>query len=235
MPPPNPNAKRMTAQPLKPARHRAGKAEYEVASDSDSEEEEEETQKEIKPVPKPTATSFRPKAYQVVHIQKSLVAEREEKDRAARLAARAAELEVASDEEDEDEEESEGEEEESEAESDSSEDRRQARLKNFRPTFVKKGQRGKGNPEKSADDAWYEQEARKKQLAQEALEEQVERVKEEKRLGRVEWDDDAPNEVSMMRYQRFLRRQSLIYHRRISTILTMLTPNANIWSGSYEK
>ena len=203
MPPPNPNAKRMTAQPLKPARHRAGKKEYEVASDSESEEEEKETQTQIKkPVAKPAATSFRPKAYQIVHIQKSLVAEREEKDRAARLAARAAELEVASEEEDEDEEGSEGEEEESsEAESDSSEDRRQARLKNFRPTFVKKDQRGQGKPEKNADDAWYEQEARRKQMAQEALEEQVERVKEEKRLGKIEWDDDTINEVSIMQSQ----------------------------------
>jgi len=205
MPPPNPNAKRMTAQPLKPARHRAGKKEYEVASDSDSEEEEKETQKQIKkPAAKPAATSSRPKAYQVVHIQKSLVAEREEKERAARLAARAAELEVASEEEIEQEEGSEGEEEESsEAESDSSEDRRQARLKNFRPTFVKKNQR-RGEPEKNTDDTWCEQEARRKQLAQEALEEQVERVKEEKRLGKIEWDDDTINEVSIMQCQQKL-------------------------------
>lgn len=194
MPPPNPNLKRMTAQPVKPTRYRPGKAAYEV-SDSDSSSPEEEQKKEAKkPAAKPSATSFRRKAYQIVEIQKSKVEEREAIQRAARLARAAEAGSESEDEGEEGEEESEGEEEgESQVESDSSEDRRQARLKSYKPTFIRKDQRGKV-AEKTEDEIWEEQEARRKQLAQEALEEQVERVKEEKKLGKKEWDDDAVNE-----------------------------------------
>jgi microfibrillar-associated protein 1 len=186
----------MTAQPVKPARYRPGKAAYEVSdSDSSDEGEEREKKKETKkPAPKPSATSFRRKAYQIVEIQKSKVEEREAVERAARLARAAeAESESAEEEAEEEEEESGGDEQESEVESDSSEERRHAQLKSYKPTFIKKAQRGK-IAEKTEDEIWEEQEERRKQLAQEALEEQVDRVKEEKKAGKKEWDDDALNE-----------------------------------------
>lgn len=201
MVPPNPNLKRMTAQRVKPQRYRPGKAEYKVASDSetDSSEEERKKQEAKKAALKPSAKSFRPKAYQVIQVQ-SRSEEREAAERAARAAKLAQlqeEYETASEEEaaEEEEEESGEEEESSEAESDSSEDRRQAARRVFKPTFVKKNQRDQGaQPEKTADEVWEEEEATRKQLAQQALEEQVEKVKEEKRLGKKEWDDDVADE-----------------------------------------
>jgi microfibrillar-associated protein 1 len=187
--------KRMTANPLRPARHRPGKPGAAVAqdsSDSDSEaEEQEEVPEQPKSRPAPAASSFPKSTSQISgglkKVDINAEAERQKLE---------AEFETESEEESADESGS-GSEEESEEEESSSEDEA-AKRKLLRPVFMKKGARQNNNivVEKSEDEKWAEEEAKRKQRTDAMVQEQLERQAQARAEGKSFWDDEnIPDEI----------------------------------------
>ncbi|KAG7435624.1 Uncharacterized protein Forpi1262_v002854 [Fusarium oxysporum f. sp. raphani] len=171
--------KRMTANPVKPARYRAGKPTgAESDSDSDASENEQSNEPALPPPPKATSAG---KISSGSLGKVDLNARRKEaeaaeerrlaKEKAERLAAE--EGFVTEEEEESEEEEDDDEEEESESEEESSEDEAPRRLM-IRPKFVPKSQRGNAKTP-----AQEEEEAR-----------QAEEEARKKAADELHWDDD---------------------------------------------
>ncbi|MCJ1396591.1 hypothetical protein MMC18_009482 [Xylographa bjoerkii] len=192
--------KRMTANPLKPTRYRPGKGPEDPQSSSEGEEDSPAEDDEHSPPPQtappPKATSF--PATKIASTLKSvdLNARRAQASavESARLeaekAARAAEEEGFETESSESEEGSEDEEEESEGEESSEEEAPKVLL---RPTFIKKDKRKDATAvldSKTEEEKWAEEEARRKEKADELVQTQLERNAAAKAAGKKNWDDD---------------------------------------------
>ena len=198
----------MTANPVKPARYRAGKA---VAPESSSEEEEEdenyeddEVEAQQTPIaPPPKATSFPSEATKFAsNLKKVDLNERRrqaEADEAARVeaekAARAKEEEGFVAEESE-EEGSDGNEESDSGSEDSSSEEEEPKIL-LRPTFIKKDKRKDVTAPlgaKTEDEAWDEEETRRKAKADSMIQEQLEKNAAAQAAGKKNWDDDEEDE-----------------------------------------
>ncbi|KND93984.1 Microfibrillar-associated protein 1 [Tolypocladium ophioglossoides CBS 100239] len=185
--------KRMTANPIRPSRHRAGKpAGNESSSESDS---DAEASPEPAPIPPPPKASSAGKIVSNLN-RVDLNARRQELEKAAaerRLAAQRAEklateqgfvTEEEEESEEEDEDESESEEEES------SEEEAPRRLM-IRPKFVPKSQRGNAkNPEQEEEAAQKAEEQARRKAADELVEEQIKKDLAARAAGKKHWDDD---------------------------------------------
>ncbi|KAL7625637.1 hypothetical protein AAE478_004857 [Parahypoxylon ruwenzoriense] len=198
-------SKRMTANPARPTRYRAGKptgASSSSESDSEAsggEAEKQQTQRKIAPPPKvPSAGKI------ISNLNKVDLNERRKQEQEAETrrveAAKAARLAaeegfVTEESEDEEGSEEESSEEEDEEEEESSEEEAPRRLM-LKPKFVPKSQRdGNGNANKESikeqDEAARvaEEEARKKKAMDELVEEQMRKDAAARAAGKKHWDD----------------------------------------------
>ncbi|KAL6360451.1 hypothetical protein LRP88_06157 [Fusarium phalaenopsidis] len=189
--------KRMTANPVKPARYRAGKPTG-VESDSDSDSDASESEAPAEPAlpPPPKATSAGKISSNLGKVD--LNARRKEaeaaeerrlaKEKAERLAAE--EGFVTEEEEESEEEEEDDDEEESESEEESSEDEAPRRLM-IRPKFIPKSQRGNvKDPAQQEEEARQAEEEARKKAADELVEEQIKKDLAARAAGKKHWDDD---------------------------------------------
>ncbi|KAI4173895.1 MAG: hypothetical protein LQ343_002663 [Gyalolechia ehrenbergii] len=196
--------KRMTANPVRPARYRPGKP---VAKEHSSEEEyetEDEEPGQSQPPQQtsapPIATSFPADAAKGANNLRNVdISERRRQaaaEEAARVqaekVARAKEEEGFVTEESEESEDSGGSEEsDSGAEESTSED--EAPRKLLRPTFIKKDKRTDGGSApngKTEDEIWAEQEAARKTKADAMIQDQMDRDAAARAAGKKDWDDD---------------------------------------------
>lgn len=185
--------KRMTANPLKPARHRPGKPLAEEASESSEDSSEEEEEAPSKPAP-PKASSFPKAAHQTIDLASR------RRDVAAQQAAEAlarqkleAEFETESEESSSEEgSESGNGEESSEEDEESSSEEEAPRRKLLRPVFLKKNQRPSAASanQKSEEDVQAEEEARRRAAADALVQEQLELAAAAKAAGKKNWDDE---------------------------------------------
>ena len=200
----------MTANPVKPARHRAGKPTGAGdSSDSDS-DEASDVGSDVNQKKQASAIAPPPKAASAGKITSNLgkvdlnarrrEAETAEKRRleTERLEKRAAEEGFVTEEEEEedDEDEESGEEDESSEEESSSEEEAPRRLM-MRPKFVPKNQRGangKGSTAENDHEAAIrraeEEEAARKKAADELVEEQIRKDLAARAAGKKHWDDE---------------------------------------------
>ncbi|KAG4261039.1 hypothetical protein FPRO06_02739 [Fusarium proliferatum] len=188
--------KRMTANPVKPARYRAGKPTgVESDSDSDASENEESNEPALPPPPKATSagkiSSGNLGKVDLNARRKEAEAAEERrlaKEKAERLAAE--EGFVTEEDEESEEDEDEEEEEESESEEESSEDEAPRRLM-IRPKFVPKNQRGNAKtPAQEEEEARQAEEEARKKAADELVEEQIKKDLAARAAGKKHWDDD---------------------------------------------
>ena len=201
-------SKRMTANPVKPARYRPGKA---VADEALSDEEEQSEEEQQPPrAPPPKATSFPSDATKItgnlsrvnLDERRRLAAADEAAQAEAEKIAKAAEEEgfvTEESEEAEGSEEGSGSEEDSGTEESSSEEEGPKKL--LRPTFIKKDRRkenGATNETKTEDELWAEEEARRKDKADAMIQEQLERDAAARAAGKKDWDDDELQEVELV-------------------------------------
>ncbi len=204
--------KRMTANPVKPARYRPGKpVAPEVESDEEVDEEEAEAEEEEsaqKPasIPPPKVTSFRPDATKIADSLKKVDLTERRRQAAAEETARlrAKEAQRAKDEEgfeteeseEEDRTEAEGESEDDEEE-DSIEEEEQPKRQLLRPTFIKKDKRQlpTATAEINAEEERRRQEEDdRKQAADEIVQEQIRKDAEARAAGKKYWDDEEVGE-----------------------------------------
>ncbi|KAK2593848.1 hypothetical protein QQS21_008425 [Conoideocrella luteorostrata] len=191
MPPP----KRMTANPARPVRHRAGRPSgHESSSDSDSSDGEQQSTPAVPPPPKAASAGKIVNNLGKVDLNaRRQEAEEVEKRRIAVAKAErlAAEEGFVTDEGSEEEESEESEEEEGSTEEESSEEEAPRRLM-IRPKFVPKSQRGKESIGKEQDEeaARQAQEEAKKKAADELVEEQIRKQLAARAAGKKHWDDD---------------------------------------------
>ncbi|OAA74081.1 microfibrillar-associated protein MfaP1 [Cordyceps fumosorosea ARSEF 2679] len=192
--------KRMTANPLKPSRHRAGKQTGAESSDSDS-DTEEATTAPVAAIPPPPAAASAGKI--ISNLSKvDLNARRQEAQvaEAQRLAAENAERlaleegfvteEEEEDAKDDDDPSDGSEEEDSDSEEDSSEDEAPRRMM-MRPKFVPKSQRAAANGQAATEAEEEEVAARQKKAAADALvEEQIKKDLAARAAGKKHWEDD---------------------------------------------
>lgn len=198
----------MTANPVRPARHFPGKgaaAAQDSGSDSDdsaSEDEDEvstkqQQQQKQQAASAPKVTSFPKGAAQIASNLKAVDLNAQKKQTINEDEFETEESE--DDDEDEDEDGSGSEEEDSEEEESSSEDEAAARRKLLRPVFMKKGQRdaaaangasSQKKVEKTEDEIWAEQEARRKEAADAMIQEQIEKDAAARAAGKKNWDDE---------------------------------------------
>jgi len=205
------SSKRMTANPVKPARYRPGKAVAEESSEEEEEgsEEEDEEQTQHIHAPPPKATSFPSDATRIAGSLRNVDLNERRKqaaaEEAARLeeekAARAAEEEGFVTEESEEEEGSDNESGSgsvSGSEESSSED--EAPKKLLRPTFIKKEKREAtaATETQDEDQKWAEEEARRKEKADAMIQEQLEKDAATRAAGKKDWDDDDVQEVDIV-------------------------------------
>ena len=201
-------AKRMTANPVKPARYRPGKA---AAEETSSEEEEDDEEQEERPpsAAPPKATSFPSNATKVTtQLQKvGLNTKDKQNAEAARYEAEKIAKAVEDDgfvtEESEDDEDSENdsadEEDSGSSEETSSEEEVPKRL--LRPTFIKKGSRKESETltqTKNEEQTWVEEEARRKEKADALIQEQLEKDAAARAAGKKDWDDDEIEEIDQV-------------------------------------
>ena len=208
------SSKRMTANPVRPARYRPGKAvAEEPSSEEDNESEvEEEQSTTVTRVPAPTASSFPSDTTKIAGSLKNVdlnerrrqAAAQEAARVAAEKAARAAEeegfvTEESEDEEDSDEQSGSAGSNGSESEESSSEEEAPKVL--LRPTFIKKDKRKDGSvvvDTKTGEDTWAEEQARKKEKADAMIQEQLEKDAAARAAGKKDWDDDEIEEVQQV-------------------------------------
>lgn len=199
------SSKRMTANPLKPARYRPGKAVAEEnSSDDDNEGVQDEDQRSQAPAraPPPKATSFPSDTAKIAsNLNKIDLNKRRRLEESAKQAAEKA-VQINEDEfvteesESADSEEASDSGEGSESEDSSSED--EAPKKLLRPTFIKKGQRKEAStikPAQDEDQVWVEEEARQKAKADAVIQEQLEKDAAARAAGKKEWDEDEAQEI----------------------------------------
>ncbi|KAL8719263.1 MAG: hypothetical protein Q9225_003722 [Loekoesia sp. 1 TL-2023] len=196
--------KRMTTNPVKPARYRPGKPIAEEHSSEDEYETEEEDAEQSKQqkanAAPPKASSFPADAAKIANNLRNVDLNKRKRQAAVEEAARleAEKLARAKEEEGfvtEESEESEGsgdsEESESDSEESSSED--EAPRKLLRPTFIKKDKRKDSDSApngKTEDEIWAEQEASRKAKADAMIQEQLDRDAAARASGKKDWDDD---------------------------------------------
>ncbi|KAF2964469.1 hypothetical protein GQX73_g9110 [Xylaria multiplex] len=196
--------KRMTANPVRPARHRAGKATgASSSSESDSEASESEaeqptkTERKIAPPPKvPSAGRIVSNLSRVdLNERRRQGQEAEDRRQAAEKAARLAAEEGFVTEESEEEEDSGDESGDSDEEEESSEDEAPRRLM-LKPKFIPKSQRNANSKdaevakdEEEAARLAAEEEARKKKAMDELVEEQLRKDAAARAAGKKHWDD----------------------------------------------
>ncbi|KAI4290228.1 MAG: hypothetical protein L6R35_000481 [Caloplaca aegaea] len=201
--------KRMTANPVKPARYRPGKPVAEEHSSEDEyETEEEDVESNQQPpqasAPPPKASTFPADAVKIANNLRNVNLTERRRQVAAKEAARleAEKLALAEEEEgfvtDESEEEEGSESAEgsdSGTEESSSED--EAPRKLLRPTFIKKDRRKDSDVvlSKTEDEAWAEQEAERKKKADAMIQDQMDRDAAARAAGRKDWDDDEDLDV----------------------------------------
>lgn len=190
--------KRMTANPVKPARYRAGKAtgaEQDSDSDSDASDDAPVQQPTVPPPPKAaSAGKISSNLGKVDLTARRKEAEAAEERRIAKEKAdRLAVEEGFVTEEEEDEEESEEEDDsddESGSEEESSEEEAPRRLM-IRPKFVPKSQRGNGkDPAQEEEEARQAEEEARRKAADELVEEQIKKDLAARSVGKKHWDDD---------------------------------------------
>lgn len=194
--------KRMTANPVRPGRHFAGKA---AGGSSSSDSDDSGTEQEIKPEPpKKRTIAPPPKVPSAGRIISTSSSANKASDEAKKLAAakQRAELERKAKEEgfvteDEDGESEEGEEEssgedESSSEAESSSEEEAPRRLMVRPKFISKANRAKQeeDPAKKAE----EEEAKRRAEADAIVEEQIQKDLAAARAGKKHWDDDEGSE-----------------------------------------
>ena len=204
-------SKRMTANPVKPARYRPGKALVEESSSEDNDSGEEDQQPEqTRSVPYPNPRSFPSDAANIAGNLKKVdlnerrrqaaaakEAERIESDRLKRIAEEDFETEESDEEEGSEDESGSGSE--SGTEESSSED--EAPKKMLRPTFIKKDKRKDGataTGTRGEDEQWAEEEARRKEKADAMIQEQLEKNAAAQAAGKKDWDDDEVVEVEQV-------------------------------------
>ena len=204
--------KRMTANPVKPARYRPGKI---AASDHSSSEEDEASEVEEvstsapPSAPPPKATSFPLEATKITsNLQKVDLNERRRQAAIAEVerveaekVARAEEEEGFVTEESSAEEGSaSGSEESGSEEEESSEDEAPKVL--LRPTFLKKEQRKDVSivaaGSKTEDERWAEEERRRKEKADAMIQDQLDKDAAARAAGKKYWDDDEEGEGDMV-------------------------------------
>ena len=200
------SSKRMTANPVRPARYRPGKAvAEELSSDEDDESEvEEEQSKAATRAPAPTASSFPSDTTRISGSLKNVDLNERRRQAAAQeaarveaeKAARAAEEEDFVTEESEDEEDSDeesGSADGSGSGSDESSSEEEAPKVLLRPTFIKKDKRKDGPTAadtKTEEATWAEEQARRKGKADAMIQEQLEKDAAARAAGKKDWDDD---------------------------------------------
>lgn len=194
--------KRMTANPARPVRHRAGKpgGQESSSSDSDSSDGEGQQAKTKQPtLPPPPKAASAGKIVtglgQVDLNARRKEAEETEKRRIAAVKAEKLALEegfvTEESEEEEEEEDDDDDEDESGSEEESSSEEEAPRRLMMRPKFVPKSQRGKEvNTEKQEEDARLAEEEAKKKAADELVEEQIRKDLAARAAGKKHWDDD---------------------------------------------
>lgn len=195
----------MTANPLKPARYRAGKPVAEEPSseeeieEEDYDEEEDDQAHAVPTAPPPKATSFPTEATKIAsNLKKVDLNERRRQAAAeeavrieAEKAARAKEEEGFVTEESE-EDGSDGEDE-SDSESEESSSEEEVPKVHLRPTFLKKDKRKDVATiveSKTEEEAWAEEETRRKAKADSMIQEQLEKNAAAQAAGKKYWDDD---------------------------------------------
>lgn len=191
----------MTANPVKPARHRPGKPAVAAVelSDSDSDPSQSETEapaasKNSQRKPAPAASSFPKATAQLAGGLKNVDINAEVEAR-RQLDEDGFETESA----DEEDESGSASEEESESEEESSSEDEAAKRKLLRPVFIKKGPRTQAVNapiEKTEDEKWAEEEAKKKERMDAMVQEQLERQAQARAEGKANWDDEnVPDEI----------------------------------------
>ncbi|KAL9609681.1 MAG: hypothetical protein Q9167_005564 [Letrouitia subvulpina] len=201
--------KRMTANPVKPARYRPGKPLAEEDSDEDYGSEEEHAQQpQNVPAPPPKASSFPSDATKITRNLKDVDLSERKRQAAAKEAARVKTEEVepvgeeegfmteeSDDESSEEEQDSEGT---SEAEESSSEDEVPRPL--LRPTFIKKDKRNEASQlqNKADDQIRAEQAAMKRERTDAMIQEQLEKDAAARALGMKDWDNNENQDVEQV-------------------------------------
>lgn len=197
--------KQMTANPTRPARYRPGKplVEERLSDEEASDEEGQRRQRLASPAPK--ALSYTASVSKLdLAERRRLATEREAARIEAEKTAKAkleegfvteSDEESATDSSDQNSERSEGDEETSEEEEGSSED--EAPKKLIRPVFLSKSQRiakGTSTPstvaEKTEEEQYAEEEARRRAKADELVQAQLEKAALARAAGKKYWDDD---------------------------------------------
>ncbi|KAI1444592.1 splicing factor, Prp19-binding domain-containing protein [Annulohypoxylon stygium] len=201
--PPATKSKRMTANPARPTRYRAGKAtgvssESESDASEDEAEQRQQTKRKIAPPPKaPSAGKI------ISNLSRVNLDERRQQDqeaeirrveavKAARLAAK--EGFVTEESEDEDGSEEESGEDDSEEEEESSEEEAPRRLM-LKPKFVPKNQRNKVSTQEQDEAAKLaEEEAKKKKAMDDMVEEQMRKDAAARATRKGHWNDNVEDE-----------------------------------------
>lgn len=204
--------KRMTANPVKPARYRPGKPIAEEPSSEEEQDEEVETTPGATPSPQVTslpsdATKIASNLKQVDLNERKRKAALEEAERLkAERAARAKEedgfvTEESGEEERTDDDEDDAEESGSGSGSEESTSEEEAPKIHLRPTFIKKGKRKEGAiaaTSKTEDELWAEEEVRRKAKADAMIQEQLEKNAAAQAAGKKNWDDDEDEEADQV-------------------------------------
>ncbi|KAL8971625.1 MAG: hypothetical protein Q9197_003173 [Variospora fuerteventurae] len=201
--------KRMTANPVKPARYRPGKPVAEEHSSEDEyETEEEDVESNQQPqqasAPPPKASTFPADAAKIANNlrnvnlterRRQVAAEEAARLEAEKLALAEEEEGYVTDESEEDEGSESAEGSDSGTEESSSED--EAPRKLLRPTFIKKDRRKDSDVvlSRTEDEAWAEQEAERKKKADAMIQDQMDRDAAARAAGRKDWDDDEDLDV----------------------------------------
>ena len=205
------SAKRMTANPVRPARYRPGKpvADEPSSDEEQSEEGQEQQQTQSTARAPPLIGSSNPSDTAKIANNLNKVVLNESRGQAAADEAATKEAErirrlaeeedfvTEESEEDDSSEEEPGSEEDSESEESSSED--EAPKKFLRPTFIKKGQRKDDTTTaetKSEDQLWADSEVRRKEKADTLIQEQLEKDAAARAAGKKDWDDDEAQDVN---------------------------------------
>lgn len=208
------SSKKMTANPVRPARYRPGKAAVEEPSsdEEDGSEIEEEQSTSATRAPAPKASSFPSDTTRIAGSLKNVDLNERRRQAAVQEAARveaekaagAAEeegfvTEESEDEEGSDDESGSGSGSDSGSEESSSEEEAPKVL--LRPTFIKKDKRKDSvvaADNKTEEDSWAEEQARRKEKADAMIQEQLEKDAAARAAGKKDWDDDEIEEVQQV-------------------------------------
>ncbi|KAI9850265.1 MAG: hypothetical protein M1838_005948 [Thelocarpon superellum] len=211
--------KRMTANPVRPARYRPGKpigpeasseedeSDEDVDADVDADVDVDESSQGPTRRPAPKASSYPTDSTRIAHNLKNVDLNERKRQAARDEAVREKREEDARRKEEEgfvteeeSEEESEEDDEESGSEEEESSDDEAPKRTLLRPTFIKKDKRqattGLNDPE--TEEAWQAREEERKKAADEIVEEQLRKDAELRAAGKKDWDDDEAGEIDQV-------------------------------------